>query len=56
MSTSLSSMWLNMRENHESTNNKYLTNQTRLLVTEQVSNKIRGVFIPEDKMAGEAIK
>ena len=36
--------------------NQYLKKQTNLLGTVQVSNKRRGVFVPEDKRSDEAIK
>ena len=45
-----------MKEKHVSMTNQPLTKQTGLLGTAQVSNKIRGVHVPEDKMSYEAIK
>ena len=44
-----------MKDKHSSTTNESLT-KNMLLGTYQVSKKIRGVFVPEDKRAGKAIK
>ena len=45
-----------MKDKHASMTNYYLIKQTRLLGTVEVSKKIRGVFVPEEKRAGGAIK
>ena len=45
-----------MRENHVLMTNQSLTKQTRLLGTEHISNKRRGVFVPAEKMSDEDIK
>ena len=49
------SRWRNIKEKHASMTNQYLTKQTNLLGTVQVSNKIRGVYVPEYKRSDEAI-
>ena len=45
-----------MKDNHASMTNNSLTKQTRLLGTSQVSKKIRGAFVPEEKRDSEVIK
>ena len=45
-----------MKDKHASMTNKSPTKQTRLLGTVYVSNKRRGVFVPEEKRSDEAIK